>query len=126
MATIEWRPGKRGRYAYLNWSDNEGQHRTSLGAVSEHEAETHRLGKDLELRTGQRVISIAPLVGVVAVAYLAWHKDQYPDSHYRVEQIVNDHIVPTFEYVAADQLRVRQVEKCGNDRAKIVAASSAA
>jgi integrase len=126
MATIEWRPGKKGRYAYLNWSDNEGQHRKSLGPVSEHEAETHRLAKELEQRTGQSVISVAPLVGVVAVAYLEWHKDQYPDSHYRTKQIIDDHIVPKFEYVAADQLRVGQVEKWGNDRAKIVAASSAA
>jgi site-specific recombinase XerD len=126
MATIEWRPGKRGRYAYLNWSDNEGQHRSSLGAVTEHEAETFRLAKELELRTGRRVLSSAPLVGVVAVAYLQWHQDQFPDSHFRTKQIVNDHIVPKFEYVAADQLRVGQVERWGIDRAKIVAASTAA
>lgn len=126
MATIEWRAGKKARYAYLQWSDKSGQHRESLGAISEHQAETHRLAKELELRTGQRVISNAPLVGVVASAYLDWHKAQYPDSHYRIEQIVNDHIVPAFEYVAADQLGVWQVEKWGNDRAKIVAASSAA
>lgn len=126
MATIEWRPGKRARYAYLNWSDNEGQHRTSLGAVTDHEAETHRLAKELELRTGQRVISVAPLVGVVAVAYLDWHKRQYPSSHERIAGIVNDHIVTKFEYVAADQLRIRQVEKWGSDRAEVVAASTAA
>lgn len=126
MATIEWRTGKRGKYAYLNWSDRAGQHRESLGAVSPHEAETRRLDKELELRTGRRVLSDAPLVGVVAVAYLEWHKDQYPDSHYRTKQIVDDHIVPKFEYVAADQLRVGQVEKWGNDRAKVVAAASAA
>lgn len=125
MATIEWRPGKRGRYAYLQWSDNDGQHRKSLGPVSEDEAETHRLAKELELRTGQRVISTAPLVGVVAAAYLDWHKLQYPDSHYRVAQIVNDHILPAFRYVASDQLGVWQVEKWGNDRARIVSAGSA-
>lgn len=126
MATIEWRAGIRGRYAYLNWSDNDGQHRTSLGAISEHEAETHRLAKEFEQRTGRSPISTAPLVGVVAVAYLAWHKFQFPDSHYRVAQIVNDHIVPAFQYVAADQLAVRQVETWGQHRSSIVAASSAA
>lgn len=126
MATIEWRKGRRGRYAYLQWSDNDGQHRESLGAISEHQAETHRLSKELELRTGQRVISNAPLVGVVAAAYLDWHAAQYPSSHYRTAQIVTDHIVPAFQYVAADQLGVWQVEKWGLDRAKIVAAGSAA
>lgn len=126
MATIEWRAGKKGRYAYLQWSDTAGQHRESLGRISEHEAETKRLGKEYEQRTGQRVLSNAPLVGVVAVAYLAWHRQQYPDSHYRTKQIVEDHIVPTFQYVAADQLRVRQVEKWGNDRTTEVSASSAA
>jgi integrase len=126
MATIEWRTGKRGRYAYLNWSDNEGQHRTSLGPISEHDAETRRLAKEYELRTGQRVISDAPLIGVVAVAYLDWHKARFKDSHYRVEQIVNDHIVPKFEYVAADQLAIRQVEQWAHDRRKVVSAGSAA
>lgn len=126
MATIEWRKGKRGRYAYLQWSDNEKQHRESLGAISDHEAETKRLAKELELRTGRAVFSNAPLVGVVAVAYLSWHQDQFPTSHYRTKQIIEDHIVPAFEYVAADQLRVGQVEKWGQDRAKIVAAASAA
>lgn len=126
MATIEWRTGKRGKYAYLQWSDTGGQHRESLGAVSAHFAETRRLAKELELRTGQRVISSAPLIGVVAVAYLAWHREQFPTSHYRVAQIVDDHIVPAFEFVAADQLRVHQVESWGQKRAKIVSAGSAA
>jgi site-specific recombinase XerD len=126
MATIEWRAGKKGRYAYLQWSDTAGQHRESLGAVSPHFAETRRLAKELELRTGQRVLSNAPLVGVVAVAYLAWHREQFPTSHYRVAQIVDDHIVPAFEFVAADQLRVAQVEAWGQKRAKIVSAGSAA
>lgn len=126
MATVEWRKGKRGRYAYLQWSDNDGQHRESLGAISEHEAETHRLSKVLELRTGHKAISAAPLVGVVAVMYLEWHKAQFPDSTFRVAQIVNDHIIPAFQYVAADQLAIRQVERWGNDRAQVVASSSAA
>jgi integrase len=126
MATIEWRAGKRGRYAYLQWSDNDGQHRQSLGAISEEEAETRRIVKDAELRTGKRILSTAPLVGVVAVMYLEWHRAQFPDSHYRTAQIVNDHIVPAFRYVAADQLAIRQVEKWGNDRAQVVASSSAA
>lgn len=126
MATIEWRKGKRGRYAYLQWSDNDGQHRESLGSVSEDEAETRRVVKEAELRTGKRIISTAPLVGVVAVMYLEWHRAQFPDSHYRTAQIVSDHIVPAFRYVAADQLAIRQVEKWGNDRAQVVAASSAA
>lgn len=126
MATIEWRAGKRGRYAYLQWSDNEGQHRESLGAISEHAAETHRLAKELEQRTGQRVISSAPLIGVVAEAYLSWHERQYPSSFERVDQIVRQHIVTKFEYVAADQLAVGQVEKWGQDRAKVVSAASAA
>lgn len=126
MATIEWRQGKRGRYAYLQWSDNDGQHRTSLGAVTDEEAEVARLAKELELRTGRSVISTAPLVGVVAVAYLDWHRSQYPTSHYRTKQIVEDHIVPAFRYVAADQLAVRQVERWGQDRSQIVSAGSAA
>src|SRR3954468_11917581 len=118
MATIEWRQGKRGRYAYLNWSRDGAQHRESLGAVGKEEAEAALYAKEYELRTGKQIVSTAPLVGVVAVMYLEWHRAQYPDSHYRIAQIVNDHIVPEFRYVAADQLAIRQVEAWGNDRAK--------
>lgn len=126
MATIEWRKGSRGEYAYLNWSDAAGQHRKSLGAVSKEEAEAALYAKEYELRTGKQIVSTAPLIGVVAVMYLEWHRAQYPASHYRTAQIVNDHIVPAFRYVAADQLGIRQAEKWGNDRAQIVAAGSAA
>lgn len=126
MATIEWRKGKRGEYAYLNWSDKAGQHRTSLGAVSKDEAAAALYAKEYELRTGKQIVSTAPLVGVVAVMYLEWHKARYPASHERIAQIVNDHIVPEFRYVAADQMGVRQTEKWGHDRAKVVAAGTAA
>lgn len=126
MATIEWRQGKRGTYAYLNWSDNEGQHRKSLGAVTKEQAEAELYAKEYELRTGKKIISTAPLIGVVAVLYLDWHKTEYPDSHFRVKEIVETHIVPAFRYVAADQLEPLQVERWKADRMQAVAASTVA
>jgi integrase len=84
MATIYW----RGKRAYLNWSDGAGQHRKSLGPVSQYEAETRRQAKELELRTGQQLFKPSELFGVAAVRYLEWHRFQFPDSHARVRFIV--------------------------------------
>lgn len=117
MATIEWREGRRGkRFAYLNWSQHGKQHRKSLGAVSKDEAEAALYAKEYELRTGKQVLSTAPLIGTVAQIYLDWHKTEYPDSHFRTKQIVEDHIVPAFRFVAADQLAPLQVERWKADR----------
>lgn len=84
MATIYW----RGKRAYLNWSDASGQHRKSLGQVSEFQAETRRQAKELELRTGLQLFKPSELFGVAAVRYLEWHQFQFPDSHARVRFIV--------------------------------------
>jgi integrase len=124
MATIEWRKGKRGRYAYLNWSQNGKQHRKSLGAVSKESAEAELYAKEYELRTGKQIISSAPLIGTVAVMYLTWHETEYPDSHERIRQIVEDHILPAFKFVAADQLAPLQVEQWKGDRMSQVAAAT--
>lgn len=125
MATIEWRQGKRGKYAYLNWSDAAGQHRESLGAVTPVAAKLALHAKEVELLTGQKILSSAPLIGDLAKAYLEWRASEYPDSQERAAEIINLHIVPDFRYVAADQIQPLQVEKWKADRMKVVSASTA-
>lgn len=121
MATIQWRTHKRKsgqvtKAAYLNWREGGRQCRKSLGAISPVEAEDYRLAKQLELRTGAQVFSYAPLFGEMAEEYLTWRKSEFPASQFRIKQIVDDHLVPAFQYVALDALTPRQVEKYKADR----------
>lgn len=121
-ATIHWRKhrlksGKVTKTATLNWSDDRGkQCRISLGPIHPGEAEDIRIAKELELRTGTQVLSYAPLFGEMAEEYLLWRKSEFPDSQERIEQLVNLHLVPAFQYVALDALSPRQVEKYKADR----------
>jgi len=82
----------RGKSWYLDWGTGPDRCRPSLGPVSEQEAETARVKKELELRTGQRskVLSRAPLFDDFLVEYLKWHSLMFPDSHGRVAQICRD------------------------------------
>lgn len=84
MATVYHRGGRW----YLNWSEDGHQFRKSLGPISEYEAETRRQAKELELRTGEPVFRPSELFGVTAVKYLDWHRAQFPDSHRRIQHIV--------------------------------------
>ena len=133
MATIEWRKHKRktgkvSKSAYLNWSDPETgkQCRVSLGKVSNSEAEDYRLAKELELRTGARLLSYAPLFGEIAEEYLAWRKSEFPDSQFRIEQIVRQHLIPVFQLFALDSINPRQVEKYKANRLQLVSEASVA
>ena len=133
MPTIEWRKHKRKsgsvtKTAYLNWSDPETgkQCRVSLGKVSDSEAEGFRLGKEYELQTGAAVLSYAPLFSAMAEDYLHWRKSEYPDSQFRVKQIVEDHLLPAFQYFSLDSLNPRQVEKYKANRLKHVSEASVA
>jgi len=131
MATIEWRTHKRKsgtvtKTAYLNWQEGGQQCRKSLGAISASEAEDYRLAKELEQRTGARVFSYAPLFGEIIEEYLVWRKHEYPDSQFRVEQIINQHLLPAFQYVALDALNPRQVERFKADRLGQVSEASVA
>lgn len=86
MATLY----KRGDSYYLNWSEAGRQRRESLGAISALEAETCRVAKEYELRSGQRVFLPSVRFSEFVAEYLEWHRVSFPDSHFRVEQICRD------------------------------------
>lgn len=106
----------------LDWRDADGQrHRDTLGKVSEFpEREARRILKQrqLELSAGYRILNpaAAPMFSQFATDYLAWHSVEFPSSHYRVEQIVTDHLLPTFEHDALDVLTPRRAEQWKHKR----------
>lgn len=105
MATIYW----RSECAYLQWSEGGQQNRRSLGRITPDAAETARQAKELELRTGQRILHVGIPFSDHAQRYLAWHRVQYPDSHWRVAQILEQKF-GIFHHLTIAQIDRRTIE----------------
>lgn len=113
MATITARKG----YHTLNWTDAAGRHRVSLGKVGtipKRELDDILRVKEYELSTGARLLNAhrrpAPRFEQFVTDYLLWHQAEYPDSNYRVAQIIDDHLLPEFGTTPLNLLAVKQVE----------------
>lgn len=128
MATL----GTRGRYWVLNWTDATGtRHRHSIGrtdVVTRREAEGILRAKQRELEPALQILGQmarrAPTFGDYAREYLAWHEYEFQDSHYRVAQIVRDHLLPVFEFDPLDMLEPRKAEQYKRDRGAVAAVGS--
>lgn len=110
MATIWW----RGRSAYLNWRDPDGQQRRhSLGPIPERQAEKIRAAKEYELTTGQRVLVDfgVPLFRDFADDYLKWYEAEHPATEYNCRLVVEQALVAEFGYTALDQIKPAAVEQ---------------
>lgn len=107
-----------GQYV-LRWTDPDGTRKSkSLGKVGvfpKRDAKAILLAKELELTTGMRMLgkggSTAPTFGRYAREYVTWRGMKFPDSQERVEQIIEQHLIPAFEFVALDSLKPDQVEQ---------------
>lgn len=121
MATIYW----RGKAAYLNWSQHGKQHRESLGTVSPRDAEIARNAKELELATGRKLFIASALFDDHLERYLTWHRSEFPDSHYRVNQIAEQHF-GYFRGVALSQIVSTDVERWKVSRMEAVSRGSVA
>lgn len=121
MATIYW----RGDSAYLNWSQNGDQQRKSLGRISPHDAEVARKSKEYELATGRRVFIASAIFDEHLGRYLTWHRSEYPDSHYRVAQIAEQHF-GEFMGRALSQITSGEIERWKSGRLTQVARGTAA
>lgn len=108
MATIYW----RGRSAYLNWSDESGQQRISLGQITPRDAEKIRAAKQYELATGQRLLVTfgVPLFKDFAEEYRTWFEAEFPASSGRAESVI-DCLVSEFGFTALDQIKPMAVNQ---------------
>lgn len=126
MATVRIREDRHGRPAYweLNWTDKDGKrHRHNLGPVdliTKRQAEDICKAKDLELSPVTELLGghsrPALTFGQYAQDYLVWHQSEYPDSNYRVAQIIHDHLLPRFQYTAMDLFTSEQAEEYKRQR----------
>ncbi len=115
MASIRWREDRNSWQ--LTWQEiapngKKAQRRRSLGNIPENEAEIIRLQKELELRTGKPIAAIHGLPFYdLASEYIRWHATEYPDSHNRVRQIIEDHLEPYFGPHPINFVKVRLGEQ---------------
>jgi integrase len=121
MATIYW----RGDRAYLNWSQGGNQQRKSLGRITPTDAEIRRKEKELELATGRRLFIASALFDDHLERYLIWHRNEYPDSHYRVKQIADQHF-GKFRGRGCSQITGVDVERWKAERMEVVSRESVA
>lgn len=103
-----------GRYV-LQWRDALGQHKKVIGRVGvlpEKEAERKLRAKQYELDTGTNVLGNAPspFFDDFLTEYLAWHGKKFPDSHYRVRQIAEDHLKEWFGNTRLSEITAKDVE----------------
>jgi integrase len=109
---------KRGKSWYLSWREGGKLHRRSLGPIPRIEAERIRKIKEGELASGKRIgyrpMSLAEFAG----QYLTWHEQHYPDSHFRVRQIIKQHIIPRLD-VGLEELSPFEIESWKMHRLKL-------
>jgi integrase len=117
MATIQWR-GTLQNIAYLDWRENGERQRINLGKITESQAETIRLAKELELQSGEIILTAGVNFGAFAHEYLSWHELEYPDSHFRIRQLTEQYLVPCFGQNPMNQIKLQLGEKYKQKRAK--------
>ena len=129
MATLTDRRG----YHILNWTDPETSRRRrkslgKVGTIPKRDLDDILRIKEYELSTGARILNIhrrpAPRFEAFARDYLIWHRAEYPDSHYRVEQIAFDHLIPHFGQTPLNLISLIQAEGYKAKRRPLVRSST--
>lgn len=106
MATIY----RRGPAWYLNWIDEDGKRQQkSLGKITETAAQA-RLAA-VERRLTNAPPAAGPAFDAWAVRYAQWHSKEYPDSYFRVEQILRTHLIPALQSTPLMAIRREDVER---------------
>lgn len=117
-----------GRYV-LQWRDALGQHKKVIGRVGilpKAKADRILRAKQYELDTGRYVLGPppTPFFDAFATEYLGWHEREFPDSHYRVRQIAEDHILPFFKNKRLGDITPRDAETWKQDLGEKMKAAS--
>ena len=84
----------RGASWYITWVEGSRQVRQCLGRVTEAEAETARVARE---QAREHVALAGPQFLSYAILYGQWSSREYPDSYYRVEQVLRQHLIPFFK-----------------------------
>lgn len=111
----------------IDWRDAAGRHRQTIGGlqiISAAEAKHQLWLKERELAIGGA--SVTPITAAFAREYMLWHQAEHPSSTYRIQQIIEGHLIPAFGTLALDAIRPRLVEDYKQRRGQIVAPATVA
>lgn len=125
MATLT----QRGKSWLLSWIENGRQERRSLGpiaAIPRKQAEAILHAKQLEFSQAAHLLpnlhrSAAPTFTEWAKEYALWHECEFPDSHWRVKQIIEQYLLPEFGGSFMDAIDPLSVERFKKKRRKVAA-----
>lgn len=123
MANIQ--RSRDGKSWVLDWTDPDGARRRPIvgkcSTMSEREAKLILKAKELELATGQRLISTsssrAHTFAALAPRYLAWRADKYPASQPRIERNLRHKLLPYFGRLVLEAITQEAVDKYLAERA---------
>ncbi|OOY40034.1 hypothetical protein BOV90_06075 [Solemya velum gill symbiont] len=103
---MAWLREKNGRF-YLAWKESGKERTSALGKITRKKAE-------VELALFEARAETPNPSGMTffrfAEKYLCWHKCEYPSSHSRIYQIINQHLVPAFRFEMIGVLKPERVE----------------
>jgi len=117
MATLY----KRGQTYWLKWYVGGKPHYESTKTRDKKTASILRSAKEIELRTGTNPVPKGvPTFTEFADVYLNWRASEHPDSHERVDQIIRDHLKPTFGTLTLDKIDPLTVEQWKQNRRRKV------
>lgn len=117
---------KRGDIYWLQWYEDNLRKRRSLHTSDKEKAEITKTAKELQLKTGVNVLKrlTSSSFSVFAEQYVDWHKYEYPDSHQRVAQIIEDHLTPVFGTMELKDITPQLVENYKHERRKVAAVAT--
>jgi hypothetical protein len=129
MATITTRRGSTSSTGRTRTTEKR-RHKSlgKVGTIPKRDLDDILRIKEYELSTGARLLNAhrrpAPRFEEFVTDYLLWHQGEYPASTYRVQQIIDDHLVPHFGATALNLITVKQAEDYKTKRRFLVKASS--
>lgn len=96
----------------MDWRENGKRKRTVLGRITQlNKSAAQALVDQKNAALKRRALPTnAPRFIDFVRDYDAWHRAEYPDSHERVAQILEDHLLPTFGQFFLDAIQPRDVE----------------
>ena len=112
----------RGKSWYLDWLESGTQKRRSLGPITKAEAEAQR--QALALSLNAPASAAGPSFSTWAEEYGDWHSKEYPDSYFRIEQIIRMWLDPVFGSTPIGDITIKAVEAWKHARQEKAAAST--
>lgn len=117
---------ERNGYVYLSWTDPDTKKRkyqsiAKVGLLSKRELADILKAKEYELSTGARILNAhkrpVHTFRDFVIDYLRWHAVEYPDSHFRVDQICTDHLLKaSFAGKPMNLITIEEVENYKTSR----------